>query len=46
MVTEGMEGLSRQIQCYSRQGSAMLMLLLERVRLGSQMTYAGLQVCI
>ena len=35
MVTVGMEGFSRQTRGYSRQGSAMLMLLLERVRLGS-----------
>ena len=35
MMTGGVEGFSRQTQCYSRQGSAMLMLLLERVRLGS-----------
>ena len=33
-MTEGMEGLSRQMQCYSRQGSAMLMLLLERNETG------------
>ena len=46
MVTVGVEGLSRQTQCYSRQGSTMLMLLLERVRLGSQMTYAAPVVCI
>ena len=46
MVTEGVEGLSRWTQCYSRQGSAMLMLLLERVRLGSQTTYAALQFCV
>ena len=46
MVTEGMEGLSKQTRCYSRQGSAMLMLLLERVRLGSRMTYAAPEVRI
>ena len=33
-MTEGMEGLSRQMQCYSRRGSAMLMLLLERNETG------------
>ena len=37
----GVEGHSRRTQCYSRQGSVMLMLLLERVRLGSQTTYAA-----
>ena len=40
----GVEELSRWTQCYSRQGSAMLMPLLERVRLGSQMTYAAPKV--
>ena len=46
MVTVGMEGFSRWTQYYSRQGSTMLMLLPERVRLGSQMTYAAPEVCI
>ena len=35
---------SRQTRCYSRQGSARLMLLLERMRLGSRMTYAAPEV--
>ena len=35
MVTVGMEGFSRQTWGFSGQGSTMLMLLLERVRLGS-----------
>ena len=30
----------------SRQGSARLMLLLERVRLGSRTTYAAPKVCV
>ena len=44
MLLEGVEGYSRQTRCYSRQGSAKLMLLLERVRLGSRMTYTAPRV--
>ena len=40
-MIEGVEELSRQTQCDSRQESTMLMLLLEGVRLGSQTTYAA-----
>ena len=42
----GVEELSRQTWCYSRQGSSRLMLLLERVRLGSRTTYAAPKVRI
>ena len=45
-VLVGVEGYSKRSQCYSRQGSAMLMLLLERVRLGSRTTYAAPEVRI
>ena len=44
MVFEGVEEYSRRTRCYSRQGSEKLMLLLERVRLGSRMTYAAPRV--
>ena len=40
----GMEGFSKWTRCFSRQGSAMLMLLPERVRLGSRTTYAAPEV--
>ena len=43
---EGAEEYSRQTRCYSRQGSVRLMLLLERVRLGSRTTYAAPEVCV
>ena len=44
MVFGGVEEYSRQTRCDSRQGSARLMLLLERVRLGSRTTYAAPKV--
>ena len=44
MVFEGMEEYSRWTRFDSRQGSARLMPLLERVRLGSQTTYAAPEV--
>ena len=44
MVFEGVEEYSRRTRCNSRQGSARLMLLLEKVRLGSRTTYAAPRV--